>query len=108
MYKYLLNVKFCAGSDDINDTDTGLYLLCSKNTISETEMKQFFKEANELLDPYKHESGETDFPISYNEGLNIDTLMNGVQIHTSTHIDKLCTNMGGLTIDNYYEIEQWQ
>ena len=108
MKRYLLNVTFYAGSDDMEDIDTGLFLLNVNKEISESEMKTIFIEVNKHLDTFAQESGEIEFPISYENGLNIDTLMEGISIYTKGTFCKVQNNMGGLKADNYYEIEQWQ
>ena len=103
--KYLLNVTFYAGSDDTEDTDKGCFLLSADKEITENEMTTIFRKVNELLDTFNEESS---FPISYDLGLNINTLMKGVEIYTKGKIEVLCNNCGNIKIDNYYIIEQWQ
>ena len=105
-YLYLLNVTFYAGSDEPEDTDKALFLLSVDEEISEIEMENIFKEVNELLDTYNENS---NFPISYEQGLNIDTLIEGVEIYTKGNCLAFYSNYGVLDgINNYYEIEQWQ
>lgn len=105
MKKYLLNVTFRAGSDDAADTDRGLYMLCTDREITENKMKSIFKAVNALLDVY----AESDFPLSYNDGLNIFTLMDGIEIYTQGRVLAIDSNCGAFEkIDNYYVIEQWQ
>lgn len=108
MKTYLLKVTFYAGSDDKEDIDTGLFLLNVNKEISESEMKTIFVEVNRHLDTFAQESGEIEFPISYENGLNIDTLMEGISVYTKGTFCKIHNNMGRLKADNYYEIEQWQ
>ena len=75
--------------------------------ISENEMKNIFKGVNRLLDPYRE--NEEEFPISYEQGLNIDTLMEGVELCTNGKVQKLLSNAGKLgNIENFFVIEQWQ
>ena len=108
MKRYLLNVTFCAGSDDARDVDKGLYLLDINKDITQQQMKDVFSEVNHLLDPYNYEE-ENEFPISYEDGLNIDTFMNGIEIYTKGKVFQVHNNCGSLNrMDNYYEIEQWQ
>lgn len=104
--KYLLNVTFCAGSDAPEDVDKGLYLFITDNKISKERMTKIFRETNKLLDCFNYE--EKDFPISYEHGLNIDTLMMGIKLYTKCEVVRLHDNYGNLDyVDNYYEIEQW-
>jgi hypothetical protein len=81
-YTYLLNVIFCAGSDDPEDVDRGIYLLTVEKNISEEEMTEIFKKVNSLLDEFNDDDEAADFPVSYEDGLNIDTLMEGIEIYT--------------------------
>jgi len=107
MKRYLLNVTFYAGSNDIEDTDRDLFLLCIDKEISEKEMTEIFRTVNKLLDYFDDE--EKDFPISYEQGLNINTLMEGIGIYTKGEVKEVYSNFGHLQeIDNYYVIEQWQ
>lgn len=109
MKNYLLYVTFHAGSCDEEDTDTGLYVLSSEKEMDKVDILIMFKEVNKLLDPYDHEN--TDFPISYEDGLNIDTLMEGIGIYTEGNIRKIkkdSENNAIGYIDSFYEIEQWQ
>lgn len=105
MNTYLLNVIFYAGSDDTNDVDRGLYAISCDKTVSVNEMKDIFRTVNGLLSPY---SEEDDFPFSYDEGLNIDTLIEGVRVHTGYPVVEMAENCGKIVIDDYYTIEQWQ
>jgi hypothetical protein len=102
--KYLLDVTFYAGSDDPEDTDKGLYILSVKKDIEEAEMKEMFKTVNKLLDVYDEE--DTAFPISYEEGINIDTLMSGIEFYLKGKVKKV--KKPNITADNYFVIEQWQ
>ena len=106
MKNYLLNVTFCAGSDDVEDTDRGLYLLSSNENITEEEMKNIFRKVNKLLDCF--DDNYDKFPISYEQGVNIDTLISGVEIYTggkAKYIKSGCNSLSD--IDSYYQIEQW-
>lgn len=105
MKKYLLNVTFCAGSCDPEDVDRDLYLLCVENEISENEMKHIFQEVNRLFNPFEY----ADFPTSYGNGLNINTLMEGVEIYTKGKLIEVHSDCGSIDrVDNCYVIEQWQ
>ena len=105
-YLYLLNITFYAGSDEPEDVDKDLLLLHVDRKITESEMKDIFIKVNSLLDTFNENA---DFPISYEQGLNLDTLMEGIEIYTKgkfVGFDSDCGPLNG--IDNYYVIEQWQ
>lgn len=107
--RYLLNVTFYAGSDDIEDTDTGLYILEINNLVFKTEMERIFDKVNSLCNISLNEEDAKDINFAtYKDGANIDTLMNGVEAYTKGKIIKMESNCGSLCIDNYYDIEQWQ
>ena len=107
MKRYLLNVAFYAGSDDPEDTDRDLFILNVDKEISEKEMTHIFGVVNSLLDPYRDDDEECE--LSYNDGLNINTLMEGVELYTKGKVEEVYSNCGAITdIDNYYVIEQWQ
>ena len=106
MKRYLLNVTFYAGSDDPEDIDNDWFLLCVDKEITKNEMEKIFTEVNKLLDCFDDE--EKDFPISYEDGLNVWTLIDGVEIYTKGKIERFKDECGTITIDNYYVIEQWQ
>ena len=109
MKRYLLYVTFYAGSDDKEDTEKDLFLLCMDKEITEMEMKNIFKKVNKLLDTFYQEFAEVEFPISYEQGLNINTLMEGVEIYTKGKVEEVYSNCGKIKdVDNYYVIEQWQ
>lgn len=67
-------------------------------------MKEIFRKVNALLDPYK----DRDFPISYDEGLNVNTLIKGVGIYLKAVVKEVYSNKGSVEADDYYVIEQWQ
>lgn len=105
--RYLLNVTFYAGSDDAEDIDRGLYLISLDKPVTYEEISEIFRTVNKLLDPYKEETD--DFPISYNCGLNIDTLMEGIEIYTKAKVEPLANEYGKVEyIDDVYFLEQWQ
>ena len=106
MKRYLLDVTFYAGSDDLEDVDNGLFLLHIDKEITKKEMENIFIEVNKLLDYFNDE--ENDFPISYEDGLNICTLMDGVEFYTKGKVEEFKDECGTVVIDNYYVIEQWQ
>ena len=103
--RYLLDVTFYAGSDSKEDVDNKLYLLETKLVLNKARIEKIFKEVNRLLDPYE----ENDFPISYEDGLNIDTLMKGVEKRTNGIV--ICLNDDFHNpgfINHFFKVEQWQ
>lgn len=104
MFKYLIDLTFYAGSDDKEDTDRDIFIIYSNEEISKQKMSSIFKETNKLLDCYNEEV----FPISYNDGLNISTLIQGVSLYTNSLIQRIGENHKIGSIDSYYKIEQWQ
>lgn len=104
----MLNVIFHAGSDSPFDTDKGLYILEIEKEISYSEMQKIFTETNRLCDTFSDDEDAINFPISYEEGLNISTLMNGIEIYTKGTIKKIENMSGRFEISDVYEIEQWQ
>jgi hypothetical protein len=71
------------------------------------DMIKTVKEVNGLLDPFNE---ETDFPVSYDEGINLDTLMKGLEVYTNEKVYKMVEvdYNDGLLLNGYYKIEQWQ
>lgn len=109
MSNYLLSITFYAGSDDAEDIDRGLYLMRTDKEYSFDEMKNLFKTVNALLCPYREDIDENPFELSYDEGINIYTLTDGIKLFAKCDMIKIpnCCNEVGC-IDAYYEIEQWQ
>lgn len=108
---YLLNVTFYAGSDSEEDTDNDTILIYTDKKISYTEMVATFNKVNDLLNFKYDEDSETDenFPISYEDGLNLGVLIDGVEIYTEYTIKYLKDYEGFMPlIENYYNITQWQ
>ncbi len=107
--KYLLNVTFCAGTDEPEDIDRGLYILEKDDPkpMTLTEMCEMFKAVNEKCNADEEDEESSDFP-TYLDGLNIGTLMEGVEKYTGGKVTamKSCMTLEG-TIP-YYAIEQWQ
>ena len=106
MKRYLLDVTFYAGSDNPEDVDNDLFILCIDKEITKNEMENIFIEVNKLLDCFDDE--EKDFPVSYENGLNVWTLIEGVETYTKGKIERFYDEYGAIVIDNYYVIEQWQ
>lgn len=76
MNSYILNLTFYAGSNDEEDTDRGIYMIESKNPISEQELTDIIDTANSRCNCFDDEK-EENFP-SYEVGLNINTLVEGI------------------------------
>lgn len=104
--KYLLNMTFYAGSNDPEDTDNDLYLLETNTEMSYEEIKEIIFNVNKECSLIDDEDILNDYEIF---GLNLKTLMNGVQhCLPGSKIELLNNNHGYLgDIDNYYVIEQW-
>lgn len=115
MVRYLLDVTFCAGSNEGEDTDRGMYLFTPKEKnaklISKVEMEEMLAETNRLCDPLNYDDDDVaEFPFTYDDGLNIDTLMDAFQEYTGGKVEEIQEE---LFMDNpgqlcYYQIEQWQ
>lgn len=110
-FVYLLNVTFYAGSDSDDDTDNDTILIYTDKKISYADMVAVFNKVNDLLNFEYDEDNETDaeFPISYEDGINLETLIDGVEIYTEYTIKYLKDYEGSMPlIENYYNITQWQ
>lgn len=132
--RYLLNVTFYAGSDDPDDIDKGTYLFSADRNITKDEMVDIFRKANficnthpdelenldETIEEYKS-SGESEreelmlfiknnkrHPEIYiDDGLNIDTLIKGVEYLTGIPCVPYNSEEYGF-VNKCYDIEQWQ
>ena len=99
--KYLLNITFYAGSKDELDTDRGLYIYKSKDEIDKQDFVNLFSKASKLLS-----EEDSEFTYSYNsDGLNLDTLVKGVETFTKDKITKIRENCGYVAVGTYYELE---
>ena len=96
--KYIVNLTFFAGSDAPEDTDRNIYVLESSKELKKGEIKEIFREANE-----KCYNDDIDFP-SYEEGVNIDTLVRGVSEIIKDYATIRPLSEEATVID----IEQWQ
>lgn len=104
-YTYLLKVTFCVGTAvHVKSIDTDLYKLTTHEPISAEKMTEIFETVNKLLN---ENDTNTKFPVSYDNGMNIDTLMEGIRVYTKGTISSMKHNHGELNFDNYYIIEQW-
>lgn len=113
--RYLLNMTFRAGSDEPEDTDNAMYLIETYEDYSEEKLKKVIEKVNSLLDTFNDDKEAKDFPMSYDDGLNIETLMAGVGVYTKSKIKKLepedIENVDArreFVIKKYFEIEQYQ
>ena len=103
--KYLINLTYYAGSDDKKDTDRGLYILTSKEKLTEEAIKKIFSEVNAKLDTYSENAEE--MPLTYEAGNNIDTLVDGIRIYTGLDIEEVTENKP-IQVDGFFQLEQWQ
>lgn len=114
-YNYIINLTFYAGSNDPEDTDNELVLFSSDKPYTKNEMVEIIRKANRLLNWFEDDDDEEDnedneqLSLSYNDGLNINTLIEGVRELTGAEIVNI-TDMTGqnVTIADAYVIEQWQ
>lgn len=132
--RYLLHVTFYAGSDDPDDIDKGTYLFAADRNITKDEMVDIFRKANficnthpdelenldETIEEYKS-SGESEreelmlfiknnkrYPEIYiDDGLNINTLIKGVEYLTGIPCVPYNSEEHGF-VNKCYDIEQWQ
>lgn len=108
MKRYLVNLTFFAGSNDIEDTDKETYLFEIKTDkdISGTAFADIFNKVNDMLNDEDNMLG-----ISYLKGVNIDTLIIGMEIYFEgdAKITRVTNDFVKIdNIDNVYYIEQWQ
>ena len=111
--KYLINLTFYAGSNDPEDTDNGCFILVTDEPMSNTDIKKQFK----LVDSILYDRFVDDEPTapnadkvtgSYEDGINIDTLVNAFEEYTGFSIQMVHPGIFPTMIDGYYEIVQWQ
>lgn len=104
-YTYLLKVTFCIGNAvRVKRIDTDLYKLTTHEAISAEKMAEIFETVNKLLNK---NGANAEFPVSYDNGMNIDTLMEGIRVYTKGTVSSMKHNYGELNFNNYYIIEQW-
>lgn len=109
MKRYLIDITFIVGSDDIiEDTDEEIYLFEIKTDedISGVVFANIFNKVNDMLNNDINALG-----ISYIEGLNIYTLIKGVEIYFEgdAKITQVTNDFEKIdNIDNEYSILQWQ
>lgn len=81
-------------------------MLSSNKPLTFNDVQNIFVETNFLI---VNDEERPDFPLSYEDGININTLMNGVAIHTGFEVIKVENNHRDIgNISNVYVIEQWQ
>lgn len=111
----LLNLTFYVGSNDPEDTDKELYLIEHNGVIKLSELKNIIKTANELCSAYEdcdEDDEQNEYP-SYEDGLNVNTLMECVGILLKGDTITQLTNGDNdidvnMHIDKYWEVMQWQ
>ena len=99
---YLVNITF--HTEEKSETKL-IEIGVTNKTISEVQMNAIFEAVNKMLSaPNKAAS---DLPFSYEkDGLNIDTLIKGVNFFVDGTFGVMNSNCGEIVIDNYYIIEQ--
>jgi len=108
-YTYLLKVTFCVDTAvhvniHTKSINTDLYKLTTHEPISAEKMTEIFETVNKLLN---ENDANTEFPVSYDNGMNIDTLMEGIRLYTKGEVTLMKHDCKELNFDNYYVIEQW-
>lgn len=112
-YNYLVDLKFCAGSNEQQDVNNKLVIVSSKKQITADEMREKFNETNKLLDPFNEDD---NFPFTYDDGFNIDTLLKGFEQHTELNVTclepaSIDVTLHGFILDKINEkfiVKQWQ
>lgn len=99
---YLVNITF--HTEEKSETRI-IEIGVTNKTISETQMNAIFEAVNEMLSA--PDKAASDLPFSYKkDGLNIDTLIKGVNFFVDGIFGVVKSNCGEIAIDNYYIIEQ--
>jgi hypothetical protein len=130
MKNYIVDFKFYAGSDDpedidrknvlvsVDDSRTGRWKapddISLRRHPAEKLVRALSRLANKWLDPYQDTDVLEKSPIefTYNEGLNLDTLVEGMNIIGEKKgikveiLDKRFFKP--IAIDGMFSVEQWQ
>ena len=122
MNRYLIDLTFYAGSDAPCDTDRDVFILESEEKLTKEKVSELFKEANYICGRfmYKNEDekeilknaplyDKTKEYASYEEGINIGTLIDTFEIYTGyklKYIDSYKNEIPEIT--KIYKIEQWE
>ncbi len=115
-YNYLVEVTFYTPGEYDMDTEAENYLISSDYEITEEEMRKMLNETNKYLDlSYGYDDDEIKkSPISFSyedEGMNIDTLISGLEEYSKTKICPTCQleqKQYPFIVYGMYKIEQWQ
>ena len=114
---YVVGLTFFAGSNAPSDIDrkTLMATITSMEDFDEDKakdaVKKKFRRANMLLSPYSDEEKDRDIGISYDDGLNADTLIEGMKVISDEETDDLTielTEKVSGNISGAFDIEQWQ
>ena len=106
----LINLTFYAGSNDLEDIDTQLYIIHSDSPLTQEYVEKKLYEANRQLNiDYTEDTDEDEINtlgVCYAEdGLNIDTLIKGFATLTGLQVSIVSDS---IFADNVYSIEVWQ
>ena len=79
LFETAYNGKMRLCSDEAEDTDRGLFLLSSKLELTKEDFIKIFAAINKAIDPYSDDI--EDSPISYEQGLNLNTFIEAVNFY---------------------------
>ena len=101
-YSYLTDLTFYAGDNDKENTDRGIYILKSSEFYTDFQMTKLIADINKKLNDYEKDD---DGP-SYEDGINIDTLIDGIEYYTKIKVIPAECFQG--FIDCCYKLTIWQ
>lgn len=109
MANYLLDLTFHSGADAPEDTDNGVYIVKTDREIIVHEMADIIDKANKYCNE-ESEDIPDGFNATYEDGVNIDTLVDGISdlMKGYGEISEIRDGSLGLRIDAVYKITQWQ
>ncbi len=105
-FNYWVNIIFRTSSNS-KDTNHKSYIISTNKELTKNDFVETFEIVNRLL---SCDDGDRDdsfsFPVSYNEGVNIDTLLKGFAKYTEYGVIE-CKSGAKLPVSDakYYEIE---
>ncbi len=109
---YILDLTFCAGSDEDKDVDHKIVVIKTHEPVDEQKMRNVIAKVNKLSDPFLEGEDLDDakkLPLNYYDGLNIDTLLENLAAYTGWEIIGYKEAFKNpVTINALYQIEQWQ
>ena len=120
MNRYLIDLTFYAGSDTPCDIDHDIFVLESEEKLTKEKVIKLFKEANYICGRFMYEDEDekeisqnaplydkTKEYASYEEGINIDTLIATFKTYKGYKIKNYDKN-NKITIAKTFDIEQLQ